>query len=146
MKEDLEDLRVLIGRFYAGIIFGELGINAVDYISRTDEILLFEYFLRVSSIVVWIALERKYLSIIKVELGRIFRTANFNHFDQESSGLLSKINKEDYNVLIGKIGGINPRVEKKPDPLRSTSPIIHNFLAMDEPKLIMIGREDFEIL
>lgn len=66
VMKDLEDLRVLIGRFYAGIIFAELGVGESAKISRTDEILLFEYFLRVSTIVIWIALERKYFDTIKV--------------------------------------------------------------------------------
>lgn len=148
MKEDLDDLRVLIGRFYAGIILNELGSGDKNCtMSKTDEILLFEYFLRISTVVVWIALERKYWETIKFELGRVFRTAYFNHFvDKESDALLRRISQTDRHVLIGKIGDRNVKLEKKPDPLQSNSPVIHNFILMNEPLLITITREDFQSL
>ncbi|EEB17096.1 hypothetical protein Phum_PHUM452770 [Pediculus humanus corporis] len=110
MKEDLDDLRVLIGRFYAAVIFSEL--SSIE-ISKTDEIIVFECFLKVSTIVVWIALERKYLNTIRIELERIFRTVYFNNFDTTSENssynILNEIKKESFVVLHGKISEFDKR-------------------------------------
>ncbi|KAL0269168.1 UNVERIFIED_CONTAM: hypothetical protein PYX00_006984 [Menopon gallinae] len=145
IMKDLEDLRVLIGRFYADIILAELGIGESAKISRTDEILLFEYFLRVSTVVIWIALERKYFDTIKVEMGRIFRTEYFNDVCRVESTLVDDIKKKNYYILRGRLPGESSK-DRKPNRLISISPVIQNFIEVSEPKLMQNGKADLDFI
>ncbi|KAK6635641.1 hypothetical protein RUM44_000895 [Polyplax serrata] len=144
MKEDLDDLRVVIGRFYAAVIFSN---SYGQKLSVTDQIIMFECSLKVTTMVVWIALERRYLTIIKMELERIFRSSYYNNIEKTVLvGSNLTIKPENQTVLDGKISDIDKKKTKAPNKLNCNSPIIHNFIRMDEPKLVMIDRSHFESL
>ncbi|XP_022904192.2 protein phosphatase 1 regulatory subunit 36-like isoform X1 [Onthophagus taurus] len=107
VRDNLEDLRALVAREYL-VIIGGVGeakkfhhmAGRMTSLSGKDR-RLFEMLIQMAVRVVWIALQRKHLLLIELEMNRMFRGDSFNLVTHRKNVNASKRNPEEDRVLIG---------------------------------------------
>ncbi|CAG2065603.1 unnamed protein product [Timema podura] len=85
MQETLSELRGMVGREYTSILLGCDEVKKFHHMANRmntsqgeQDVRLFELLYRMCTRIVWIALQRRYLNLIELELNRLFRTDEFN--------------------------------------------------------------------
>nr|CAI5855487.1 unnamed protein product [Callosobruchus analis] len=109
IRDDLSDLRAMVARNYAALMLGIGDAKQFHHMNNRNNVSLsdkdrriFETFVVMSERVVYIALTRKYLSLIEKELNRMLRTDTFNpiiHGHQNPSFVATP---EEERILLGK--------------------------------------------
>ncbi|XP_023021381.1 protein phosphatase 1 regulatory subunit 36 isoform X2 [Leptinotarsa decemlineata] len=110
IRDDLADLRSMVARDYAAILMGMGDAKEFHHLNKKNNVSLsdkdrrhFETIILLSERVVWIALRRRYLSLIEKEMNRLFRTDTFNPIEHDDlKTAVYKANPEEQRILKGK--------------------------------------------
>ncbi|GJQ88148.1 hypothetical protein Trydic_g13152 [Trypoxylus dichotomus] len=137
IKDDLGDLRSMLAREYLSLIggledaakFHHMSTRNNDSLSDKDR-RIFEMLICMSARVVWVALQRKHLTLIELEMGRIFRSDFFNIIvHRRQVGSFKRSAAEDRVMM-----GLSNKYERK---LLQRSPLV---------KELMLGEHDHRML
>ncbi|KAI4457917.1 hypothetical protein MML48_7g00008317 [Holotrichia oblita] len=128
IRDDLGDLRSMLAREYLSLIggledaakFHHMSSRNSDSLSDKDR-RLFEMLMCMSSRVVWIALQRKHLTLIELEMGRVFRSDFFNIIVHRRQVASFKRSAAEDRVMIGP----SNRYERK---LLQRSPLVKELM------------------
>ncbi|XP_071868504.1 protein phosphatase 1 regulatory subunit 36 isoform X1 [Bombus fervidus] len=146
--EEMQILRCVLGREYADLIVGchdviqyhhmtggKKGAPSVTQSQGEKDLRIFEVLICMTHRIVWIALERKYFSLIEIELHRLFRTETYNIAERRSH-IIQDMLPNDIQVLQGH------KIQVKRKLLRN-SPLIQGLIYSDSDyRLLSLGIED----
>nr|CAH7745062.1 unnamed protein product [Callosobruchus chinensis] len=109
IRDDLSDLRAMVARNYAVLMLGIGDAKQFHHMNNRNNVSLsdkdrriFETFVILSQRVVYIALTRKYLSLIEKELNRMLRTDTFNPVIHGHQNPTYVATPEEERILLGK--------------------------------------------
>ncbi|KAG5873369.1 hypothetical protein JTB14_022972 [Gonioctena quinquepunctata] len=142
IRDDLSDLRSMVARDYAALLTGIGDAKEFHHMNKKNNISLsnkdrkhFETMILLAQRVVWIALKRKYLSLIEMEMNRLFRTNTFNPVLHANYTVFS-VSPDEQRILRGKAC----TTERK---LLQRSPAIQEIiLDRHDYKMLAIGLTD----
>ncbi|CAG9818264.1 unnamed protein product [Phaedon cochleariae] len=144
IRDDLADLRSMVARDYAMILMGKGDSQPFHHMSNKNNISMsdkdrkhFEMFILMAQRVVWIALGRKYMTLIEKELNRLLRTDTFNPIEHGfPKSAMYKATPEEMRILKGKAC----KHERK---LLHRSPAIQEIILNDHDyRMLAIGVTD----
>lgn len=139
IRDDLADLRSMVGRSYGYIIMGLEDTFKYYHMSNRNNVSLsdkdrhlHECLLSITAKIIWIALLRKNFLVIETELNRLFRSGIFNIMSRTRTSIF-RPNAEENRVLFGR----GYKLEKK---LKHRSPAIQELIFDDHCyKMLSIG-------
>ncbi|KAK1132946.1 hypothetical protein K0M31_014313 [Melipona bicolor] len=148
--EEMQNLRCVLGREYADLIVGcqdivqyhhmtsgKKGAPSLTQSQGEKDLRIYEVLICMTHRIVWIALERKYFSLIEIELHRLFRTETYNMAEKRNiSHTIQDMLPDDIQVLQGH------KIQEKRKLLRN-SPLIQELIYSDSDyRLLSLGIED----
>ncbi|CAD1473658.1 unnamed protein product, partial [Heterotrigona itama] len=158
--EEMQNLRCVLGREYADLIVGcqdiiqyhhmtsgKKGVPSLTQSQGEKDLRIYEVLICMTHRIVWIALERKYFSLIgeqkgrifvvEIELHRLFRTETYNIAEKRNiSHTIQDMLPDDIQVLQGH------KIQEKRKLLRN-SPLIQELIYSDSDyRLLSLGIED----
>ncbi|XP_043793017.1 uncharacterized protein LOC122715149 [Apis laboriosa] len=147
--EEMQNLRCVLGREYADLIIGCQDIIQYHHMTGgkkgtsltqsqgEKDLRIFEVLICMTHRIVWIALERKYFSLIEIELHRLFRTETYNIAERRSiSHTIQDMLYDDIIILQGH------KIQEKRKLLRN-SPLIQELIYSDyDYRLLSLGIEE----
>ncbi|KAF3427651.1 hypothetical protein E2986_08396 [Frieseomelitta varia] len=148
--EEMQNLRCVLGREYADLIVGcqdiiqyhhmtsgKKGAPSLTQSQGEKDLRIYEVLICMTHRIVWIALERKYFSLIEIELHRLFRTETYNIAEKRNiSPTIQDMLPDDIQVLQGH------KIQEKKKLLRN-SPLIQELIYSDSDyRLLSLGIED----
>ncbi|OAD60420.1 Protein phosphatase 1 regulatory subunit 36 [Eufriesea mexicana] len=146
--EEMQNLRCVLGREYADLIIGcqdiiqyhhmiggKKGAPSLTQSQGEKDLRIFEVLICMTHRIVWIALERKYFSLIEIELHRLFRTETYNIAERQSYTIQDML-FDDIQVLQGH------KIQEKRKLLRN-SPLIQELIYSNyDYRLLTLGMQD----
>ncbi|XP_076165484.1 protein phosphatase 1 regulatory subunit 36 isoform X1 [Ptiloglossa arizonensis] len=145
--DNLQNLRCVLGREYADLIVGcqdsiqyhhmsggKKGTISIIQSQGEKGLRMFEVLICMAHRVVWIALQRKYFTLIEIELHRLFRTDSYNIAERRSSSqIMQDILTDDIKILYGH------KLQEKRKLLRN-SPLIEELIFSNcDYRLLSLG-------
>ncbi|KZC11241.1 PREDICTED: protein phosphatase 1 regulatory subunit 36-like [Dufourea novaeangliae] len=148
--DDMQNLRCVLGREYADLIVGcqdsmqyhhmtggKKGLASLIQSQGEKDLRMFEVLIGVTHRVVWIALQRKFFTLIEIELHRLFRSEAYNIAKRRTfSQLVSDMLEDDTAVLQG------PKIQEKRRLLRNSPVIAELIYSTCDYRLLSLGMED----
>lgn len=145
VRDNLSDLRAMVGREYSVIIMGIGKSKKFHHLSTSTNSLsekdrrLMEALFCMSVRVVWVALQRRHLQLIELELNRLVRTDMFNAFAHKSRNV-KLINRSPHEIKV--LLGLSNIKESK---LKQRSGLIKELLITEHDyRMIGSGFKNFE--
>ncbi|CAH2020600.1 unnamed protein product [Acanthoscelides obtectus] len=142
IRDDLSDLRAIVARNYAVLTLGIGDAKQFHHMNNRNNVSLsdkdrriFETFVVMSERVVYVALTRKYLSLIEKELNRMLRTDNFNPIMRHQN-IAYVATPEEERILLGKVCATECKLYQR-------SPVIQELiLDQHDYRMLAIGVAD----
>ncbi|XP_011348024.1 uncharacterized protein LOC105285481 isoform X3 [Ooceraea biroi] len=147
--EDMRTLRCVLGREYVDLILGCQSGSQYHHVMTTKkrtsvtqsqgekDLRIFEALISVAHRVVWIALQRKYYTLIELELHRLLRTEAYNTAQRQSgSRVIQDMLEDDIRILHGR----EAMKQTLKSRLLKNSPLSHELVYSDcDYRLLLLG-------
>ncbi|XP_076234535.1 protein phosphatase 1 regulatory subunit 36 isoform X2 [Calliopsis andreniformis] len=147
---EMQNLRCILGREYADLIIGcqdtiqyhhmtggKKGMSSITQSQGEKDLRMFEVLICMTHRIVWIALERKYFSLIEIELHRLLRTDAYNMAQRRStSQIVQDMLTDDIEVLQGR------KIQEKRKLLRNSALIQELIYSNSDYRLLSLGIGD----
>ncbi|EZA48529.1 uncharacterized protein LOC105285481 isoform X2 [Ooceraea biroi] len=152
--EDMRTLRCVLGREYVDLILGCQSGSQYHHVMTTKkrtsvtqsqgekDLRIFEALISVAHRVVWIALQRKYYTLIELELHRLLRTEAYNTAQRQSgSRVIQDMLEDDIRILHGR----EAMKQTLKSRLLKNSPLSHELVYSDcDYRLLLLGIVDLD--